>query len=237
MIDGKKVGVIIPAAGIGKRMGGSVAKPFLEVAGKPIIVRTLEQFQNSPEVDIIIIASDKKNMEQVTMFVNQFRLQKVHSVIEGGIERQDSVWNGLQVLAKLKADLVIIHDAVRPFISKQLIKSVLQAALKDNAVIVAVRPKDTIKKSTISGYAEETLNREQLWITQTPQVFQFSLIYNAFIKARSDNFYGTDDASLVERIGAKVRIVEGKYDNIKITTPEDLELAESIIKRFVINDN
>ena len=237
MIEGKKVGVIIPAAGIGKRMGGSVNKPFLEVAGKPIIVRTLEQFQNSPEVDIIIVASEYKNLEQVTMLVNRYHLQKVNSVIEGGNERQDSVWNGLQALSQHDVDLVIIHDAVRPFISLQLIKSVLHAALKDNAAIVAVRPKDTIKKSNITGYAEETLNRDQLWITQTPQVFQFLLIYNAFIKARSDNFLGTDDANLAERIGTKARIIEGTYDNIKITTPEDMELAESIVKRFVINDN
>jgi len=237
MIDGKKVGVIIPAAGKGKRMGNTKSKQFLEVAGKPIIVRTLEHFQNSPEVDIILVASNRNDLELLTELVKQYNLTKVGSVIEGGAERQDSVWNGLQAMAKEKVELVMIHDAVRPFISQQMIKKILQATLKDSVAILAVRPKDTIKKSSNADYADETLDRERLWITQTPQAFKFSLIHKAFEKAYCDGFYGTDDASLIERIGMKVRIVEGTYDNIKITTTDDIELAQSIVKRFVTKDN
>ena len=233
MIAGKKVGVIIPAAGTGKRMGGGVSKQFFEVAGKPIIIRTLEHFQSSPDIDNIILASDKENRKPLNDLIKLYNLTKVNSVVEGGAERQDSVWNCLQELEKYNADLVLIHDAVRPFISQKLIYAVLIAAKEDGAAIAAVRPKDTIKQSSVAGYAENTLAREQLWIAQTPQSFQFQIIKRAFEMARIEGYYGTDDANLIERIGMRIRIVDGSYDNIKITTPEDIELAQIIARRFV----
>ena len=233
MIAGKKVGVIIPAAGTGKRMGGSVSKQFLEVAGIPIIIRTLEHFQSSPDIDNIILASDKENRKPLNNLIKLHNLTKVSSVVEGGAERQDSVWNCLQEIEKYDADLILIHDAVRPFISQKLIHAVLIAAKEDGAAIAAVRPKDTIKQSSVAGYAQNTLSREQLWIAQTPQTFQFQIIKRAFEMARIEGYYGTDDANLVERIGMRIRIINGSYDNIKITTPEDIELAQIIAKRFV----
>jgi 2-C-methyl-D-erythritol 4-phosphate cytidylyltransferase len=233
MLNGKKIGVIVPAAGKGIRMGGSVIKQFIEVAGKPIIVRTIEHFQSASEVDLIVVATDKENLGAMRDLANQHKLSKIYSIIEGGAVRQDSVWNCLEKLMKKKVDIVLIHDAVRPFISYQLIKQVLLATLEDGASIVAVRPKDTIKQSDNICYAGNTLARKHLWMAQTPQGFQFPLIFKAYEKARRDSFYGTDDAILVERIGEKVRIVEGSYDNIKITTREDLDIAENIIKRSV----
>ncbi|MBI4811536.1 MAG: 2-C-methyl-D-erythritol 4-phosphate cytidylyltransferase, partial [Ignavibacteriales bacterium] len=164
------------------------------------------------------------------------RLSKVCSIIQGGAERQDSVWNGLKELAPMNVDLVLIHDAVRPFITQNLIHSVLLAALEYDAAIAALSPRDTVKHSREQNFIEGTYDRKLVWLAQTPQAFRFSLIYDAFEKAFSGNYYSTDDASLVERLGKKVRIVEGFSENIKITTPDDLELAELIVKRFVLNN-
>lgn len=233
MYLGKRIGVIIPAAGKGKRMGTDQSKQFLDLNGKPILLHTIERFQLITEIDLIILAADNFNVSRINDIIRDNKLTKVQKVIEGGIKRQDSVWKCLQELEQFNVDIVMIHDAVRPFISKLLILSILETAVKHSASVAAIRPKDTIKYSSDNIYIEDTPKRNNLWIAQTPQAFDYKLIFRAYEKAYRDAFIGTDDASLVERMGNKIRIVEGSYDNIKITTPEDLELAKLIIKQFV----
>ena len=231
MIQEKKVGVVIPAAGRGRRLGGAQSKQFLELDGKPIIVHAVEQFNSSPEIDVIIIVVDSLHGEQMRKLIKDHHLTKVSNVVCGGDERQDSVWNALQAFKEQHIDIVIVHDAVRPFIDGTLIRNVLHAAINDRAAVVAVRPTETLKYSEDDLFIHETPKREYLWVAQTPQAFHFKVLYNAYERAFVEQFRGTDDASLVERLGVKVRIVEGSYENIKITTSEDLERALLILRR------
>ncbi|MBI1803563.1 MAG: 2-C-methyl-D-erythritol 4-phosphate cytidylyltransferase [Ignavibacteriae bacterium] len=226
-----KIGVVIPAAGRGRRMGSNRKKQFLELDGKPIILRTLEHFQSSPLIDVIAIAVSPDAMEEVQNLVKKSGLSKVSHVVCGGEERQDSVWSGLEALRSRSLHYVLIHDGVRPFIDGGLIERIVDVAVHYRAAVPAVRAKETVKLSAADGSIQETLSRERLWLAQTPQGFDFQLLYTAYERARANGFAGTDDASLVERLGEKVRLVEGSYDNIKITTPEDLELAENILRR------
>jgi 2-C-methyl-D-erythritol 4-phosphate cytidylyltransferase len=228
MIDDKKVSVVIPAAGAGKRMGAPLAKQFLALQGTPILLRTLERFDSAPEVDEIVVAAAAEEVGAVLELVRSHALKKVRAVVPGGKERQDSVWNALEATA---CDIVLVHDAVRPFVSHHLISSVATAALRTGAAVAAVAPKETIKISDGSGTVLSTPDRTHLWIAQTPQGFAYDLLVEAYRQAQKEGFYGTDDASLVERLGIKVVLVEGSYDNIKITTPEDVELAERILAR------
>ena len=229
MIRGKRVGVIIPAAGKGSRMRGEANKQLLHLAGTPIALHTLRRFEQSGIVDSIVVAAGSDILNTMGDLVRDDGLSKVVRIVVGGAERQDSVWNGLQELQSHHVDLVVVHDVVRPFITEEMLNHVVEASIMSGGAILAVRPKETVK---INEKAVSTLPREKLWLAQTPQVFDYDLLLKAFQKAISDNFYGTDDASLVERIGGKISIVEGNYDNIKITTPEDLELAQLIAKRW-----
>lgn len=231
MIRGKRVGVVIPAAGKGSRMRGEAHKQLLHLAGTPIALHTLHRFEQSEIVDTIVVAAGSDILNTIVDLIRDDRLSKVSSVVAGGAERQDSVWNGLQELRSHHVDLIVIHDVVRPFFTEEMLNRVVEAATVSGGAILAVRPKETVK---IHEKALSTLPREKLWLAQTPQVFDSGLLMKAFQKAISDNFYGTDDASLVERIGGKITVVEGNYDNIKITTPEDMELAHLIAKRWNI---
>lgn len=220
----------MPAAGRGKRMGSSKSKQFLMLGSKPIIVHTLECFQSSKEIDCIVIAADAVDLDSLKDIVIKHNLTKVCEVVRGGPERQDSVWNGIKSLRSQNPDFVLIHDAVRPFITHRLISSIVEAVNESSAAVAAVRLKDTVKHSSDGIFISETPQRENLWLAQTPQAFDYTLICRAFEKAFQENFYGTDDASLVEQIGVRVRLVEGSYRNIKITTPEDLDVAKSLVK-------
>ena len=226
-----RVGVVVPAAGKGRRMGGVRSKQFLELDGKPIIIRTLEHFQSSPLIDCIVVAVSSDVIEESRSLIGGAGLTKVTGIVSGGDERQDSVWCGLEALDSRNPHFVLVHDGVRPFIDGDLIDRVLSAAVRHRAAVPAVRAKETVKLTGADGFVQETLPREQLWIAQTPQAFEFKLLHRAYERARADGFIGTDDASLVERLGEKVSIVEGSYDNIKITTPEDLEFAQGIFHR------
>ena len=228
MIDDKQVSVVIPAAGAGKRMGGPRAKQFLELQGKPILLLTLERFETAPEVDGIVIAAAPEELEAVRVLVRTHGLHKVRAVVAGGKERQDSVWNALKECA---CNIVLVHDAVRPFVSHHLISAVATAAARTGAALAAVAPKETIKISDGAGMVLSTPERSHLSVAQTPQGFAYPILVEAFQQAQKEGFYGTDDASLVERIGVHVSLVEGSYDNIKITTPEDVALAEQILAR------
>ncbi len=223
--------VIIPAAGFGERMGAAIGKQFLSLAGKPIIVHTIEQFQRSAAIDEIVIAAREESFATLRTIIDGFGLTKVRPLVKGGVRRQDSVANALAAL-DTGCDIVLVHDAVRPFISQETIAQAVDAARFFGAAIVAVRAKDTIKQAGTDGRVERTLDRSFLWNVQTPQAFQLSVLRDAYARAASDGVAATDDSSLVERIGIAPVIVEGSYDNIKITTPEDLLLGELLAKQY-----
>jgi len=227
-----KVVAIIPAAGSGTRIGGEIKKQFLPLKGKPIIVHTLQQFEHCSEIDEVAMAIPESALSDMETVVVRFRLHKVNKIIIGGKKRQDSVGNVLDRLTLKDSDIVLVHDAVRPFVETKRISHLIKICREYDAAVFAVQPKDTIRRSTGGGFFDQTLDRTSLWLIQTPQAFRAKLLIKAFEKAKKDKFYSTDDAALVERLGVKVRIVEGNYDNIKITTPEDLELGALILDRW-----
>ena len=227
-----KVFAIVPAAGSGSRIGGDIKKQFLPLKGKPIIVHTLQQFENCPEVDEVALALPESAMSEMETVVDRYRLHKVSKMVLGGTRRQDSVRNVLNRLTLKASDIVLVHDGVRPFIETKRITHLLKLCREYDAVVLAVQPKDTIRRSTGGGFFDQTLDRTALWLIQTPQAFRAKHLVRAFEKAYEDKFYSTDEAALVERLGVKIRIMEGNYDNIKITTPEDLELGLLIFERW-----
>jgi 2-C-methyl-D-erythritol 4-phosphate cytidylyltransferase len=227
-----KVFAIIPAAGSGKRLGGSVRKQFLLLRDKPIIVHTLQRFENCPDVDEIAVAVPEQSITEIESLITHYRLHKVSIVTVGGEKRQDSVYNVLKRLAFNPADIILVHDGVRPFIESKRISQLIRSCKEHDAAVLAVQPKDTMRRSRGGEYFDQTLDRNALWLIQTPQAFRASLLLKAFKEARRNRFYATDEAGLVERIGLKVRIAEGSYDNIKITTQEDVELGRLILDRW-----
>jgi 2-C-methyl-D-erythritol 4-phosphate cytidylyltransferase len=221
-----KVSAIIPAAGLGIRMGSSVPKQFLLLDGKPILHHTLSVLDQCSIVNEIILVVSEKEVTKAQQEI-QGSHPKVTKVIAGGKERQDSVGNGLQSLDS-EADIVVIHDGVRPFVSPGLIRKTVEAARDFGSAITAIPISDTIKKVNGEGQVERTVDRGGLWRVQTPQTFRVSLLKEAFEKARADNFYGTDESSLIEHLGKEVKVIPGSEFNIKITRSEDLVLGETI---------
>ena len=221
-----KVSAIIPAAGLGVRMGSNVPKQFLLLDGKPILHHALSVLNQCSIVDEIVLVVSEK---EITKARQEFQGShpKVTKVIAGGKERQDSVGNGLQSLDS-ETDIVVIHDGVRPFVSPDLIRETIEAARDFGSAITAIPVSDTIKKVNEEGQVERTVDRGGLWRVQTPQAFQVSLLKEAFEKARADNFYGTDESSLIEHLGKEVKVIPGSEFNIKITRSEDLVLGETI---------
>ncbi|WP_335872137.1 2-C-methyl-D-erythritol 4-phosphate cytidylyltransferase [Bacillus sp. 2205SS5-2] len=220
--------VVIPAAGKGKRMGANRNKLLLEIHQTPIIVHTLKVFEQDPLCDgtFLVIHPDEEEIFQELM--KQFDLQKVRQLVYGGSERQYSVFNGIKALNH--DGVVLVHDGARPFITTDVIHALVIAAEKEGAAIAAVPVKDTIKK-VHQHTVIETIDRSSLWSIQTPQAFRFSLLEKAHREAVAHSFLGTDDASLVERMGQRVAIVESDYDNIKLTTTEDLYFADAILQK------
>ena len=224
-----RLAVIIPAAGSGSRMGTHTPKPFLTLNGKTILEHTISAFAKVDEVVDIRIATSVDWFDQVEAILNKFADDvESASVIEGGDERQHSIFNALQSLDN-SIDLIAVHDAVRPFVSAELIRKCAHRASEVGGAIVAVPAKDTIKKLGDGFEISETPDRSKLWQAQTPQVFRADLLLEAYIKAREDDFLGTDDASLVERIGGVVEVIEGDRKNLKITYPIDLKVAGLIL--------
>jgi 2-C-methyl-D-erythritol 4-phosphate cytidylyltransferase len=226
-----KAFALIPAAGMGKRMGASINKQYLLLDGLPIVARTISVFEESPLIEAIylVIPSDEiPYCREHVVAACGFR--KVVEIVPGGRERQNSVMNGLNAMHRNVSgdDVVLIHDGVRPLITPQLLHESIEIARVNDGALVAVPAKDTIK-TVCDGIIIDTLPREMLWQAQTPQSFRFATIYSAHREAEQKGFMGTDDASLVERRGGVVRIVQGDYKNIKITTPEDLILAEAFL--------
>jgi 2-C-methyl-D-erythritol 4-phosphate cytidylyltransferase len=213
-------------------MQNKISKQYLLLDGIPVLARTLEIFQRSPGIDEIFLIVPEMDIDYVHKdIVDRYGILKVSKILAGGKERQDSVRNGIDALGS-DHDIVVIHDGVRPFISEELVHSAILEASRVRAVTVGVPVKDTVKSIDRHGIVVETLNRNHLWLTQTPQAFEREIIRKAYEAAYRDNFYGTDDASLVERMGVKVTMIRGSYDNIKITTKDDVMLAEILTKRF-----
>jgi 2-C-methyl-D-erythritol 4-phosphate cytidylyltransferase/2-C-methyl-D-erythritol 2,4-cyclodiphosphate synthase len=222
---------IIPAGGAGKRLKSHIAKQYLLLDSVPVLVHTLKVFQKSKEIDEIIIALPPEDVVHIRQeLAEKYGLTKVIKAVAGGNERQDSVGNCL-VAIEGKCDLVVIHDAVRPFVTEELIRQVVESARTTGATIAGVRTKDTIKEVKEDNMVGATVPRQNLWLTQTPQAFDFELLKKAYQTAYTENFYGTDDASLVERLGKEVKMIEGSYENIKITTNEDMLMADTLIKK------
>ncbi len=226
-----KVTALIPAAGMGRRMGRAVAKQFLPLGDKPMLAHTLLAFQRSTDIDEIIPILSKDDMEHCLRdVIEAFHITKVKTLVVGGKERQDSVYNGITRLEK-DAAVVLVHDGVRPFVTAAMIKECVDHARKGECVAVGVPLKDTIKEVGDDGTVRRTLDRGRLWAIQTPQAFPAKVLKKSYEECYKNRVMGTDDAMLAERAGNKVRVIMGSYENIKITTPEDLLLAEEILKR------
>lgn len=219
-----KTSAIIAAAGRGERFGRGINKVLCEIAGKPIIAHTLDPFEDCKAIDEIIIVTGESDIEAVGEIVGRFNFRKVKSIVPGGGHRQDSVKNGLEYVT---GGIVAIHDAARPFVTPQLIEACVEEACRAGACVAAVPVVDTIKAASSEGEIERTVDRQNLYAIQTPQTFRTELIRRAYEDAYTAGFYATDDAALVERIGGRVKIVQGSYENIKITTPSDVKIASA----------
>jgi 2-C-methyl-D-erythritol 4-phosphate cytidylyltransferase len=225
--------ILVPAAGTGRRMGTTVSKQYLELGGKPLLARTLELFQQHPLVEAIYPIVPAADLDYCqTEIIESFHLTKVRRLVAGGTERQDSVGNGIKALAKdgyAQADRpVLVHDGARPLFDTALIEQLLKNIKDTGAALTAVPAKDTIKRVE-QGRVAETLERSQLWQAQTPQGARYELLQRAYAEAAQTGFCGTDDASLLERMGQQVAIVTGDYRNLKVTTPEDLVIATALL--------
>lgn len=217
-----KVTMIVAAAGVGKRMGLGYPKQFLEYKGKPLFIMPLEVAQNSNIVDEIIVVTNKENVSLVENYCNQYGLSKVVKVTEGGKERQNSIYNALKY--DNNSDIILVQDGVRPFLKEKYIEECCRVVAEERlGAVVGVQVKDTIKVINENFEVVSTPKRADLIAVHTPQAFEGKLLKEAYEIAERENFLGTDDSSLVERIGEKVKIVLGDYDNIKITTQEDLK--------------
>lgn len=223
------VAAIILAAGQGRRMGLPVAKQFLDLCGKPLIYYSLKAFEDS-KADEIILVTGKEQLDYCRSLVSEYNLAKVSEVVEGGKERYDSVYNALVSIRR--ADYVLVHDGARPFITVERINAIVDAVVEFKACIFGTPVKETIKITDDSGFIVKTPSRRSLWTAQTPQAFDYQLIkkaYDLFYAEGKNEFDITDDSMLYERyIGSKVKILEGDYNNIKVTTPEDLLLAKRL---------
>lgn len=222
-------GVVIVAAGTGSRMNMGINKQFIKLEGKEIIAYTIEKFYNNSNIeDIVVVVKEDESEFFKKEILDKYNFKNV-KIAYGGKERQDSVYNGLKLLDE-KCDVVLIHDGARPFVSDKIIDKSIEEAKEHKAIVVGVPVKDTIKVIDDDKNIVDTPNRSVLWAVQTPQTFDYNILIDAYKDAFKNKFYGTDDAMLVERIGYKVKMLEGSYNNIKITTQEDLNIGSQILR-------
>lgn len=221
---------VIPAAGVGSRMGTNVKKQYLCLQGKPILTRTLQVMEACKDITAIVLVVGPGEEDYCKNQILCAGFGKIMAVVPGGNHRQTSVFNGLCALGK-ETELVVIHDGARPLLRVQEISAVIKEARETGAAALAVQIKDTVKVVNKAGLVVETPAREYLRAVQTPQVFKYNIIMEAHLAARERNYLATDDCALVEAMGNPVKLVDGSYENIKITTPEDLILAEAFLKR------
>ncbi len=210
-------------------MKAGLSKQFLPIEGKPVLYYTLSVFESSPFINeiVVVLSREDRKLAEERIF-SRFSFKKISSLVDGGSERKDSVYNGLKAVQQ-DTDFVIIHDGCRPFVTDGMIKDSLSAAKETGGAIVAVPLRDTLKKEK-QGYIEKTVSREGLWQAQTPQTFRYQLLLQAYQSALKNKLSVTDDAMLLEQMGLPVSMVPGSLFNIKITLPEDLVLAEMILK-------
>jgi 2-C-methyl-D-erythritol 4-phosphate cytidylyltransferase len=218
---------IVPAGGHGARMGSRRPKQYLRLGQAPILVATLKALARARSIAGIVVAVPEAQVAVTRRLLARARVPKILDVVAGGADRQESVWRGLQRLPE-DARVVVVHDAVRPFITADLVERV-RAAGAGGAATCGTPVRDTVKRVT-DGAVESTIPRQGLWLTQTPQAFARDLLWEAHDKARRDGFAGTDDAVLVERLGMPVAMVPGLAQNLKITTPEDLRTARAWVR-------
>jgi len=223
-----KVTAIIAAGGSGMRMNAEIPKQFIYIHNKPIIIHTLEKFAGCARVHKILLVVPGNELEEAVLLVEKWNITKPTKVVAGGKTRQHSVWNGLNTISD-NTDIVIVHDGVRPFISEEIITACIEETHKWGAVITAVPVTDTVKE-VIDHTVRRTLERSKLWSVQTPQGFKKGLLTEAYNKAWESNLTATDDSTLVENIGHTVRVIQGAEKNIKITSPEDLRIAENLLE-------
>lgn len=232
------------AGGQGRRMGTDIQKQYLDINGKPLLYYSLRVFEESEIIDDVVLVVGKGQEEYVRKeILDRYELQKVVCIVEGGKERYDSVWAGLKAVQALqnnhvdaseqKENYVFIHDGARPFVTEEILERAYTKVRECKACVVGMPSKDTVKLVDEHAFAKETPDRNYVWIIQTPQVFETSLIFEAYSRLmREKCIQVTDDAMVVEQMmGLPVKMVEGSYENIKITTPEDLDIADVFVKR------
>ena len=225
---GKTVAVIV-AAGSGSRMNSDKNKQFMELGGIPVLTRTLKVFDSCKRIDEIIIVMNRELIENCkNEIIEPYNIMKNVKIVPGGKERGDSVLNGLKAIDN-ETGIVVIHDGARPFVTEEIIVNSIEDALSFGGSCVAVKAKDTIKQSGEGGFISHTLDRSSLWMVQTPQTFKKELLEKAYEKATLDGFSGTDDCSVVERMGVEIKLTKGSYKNIKITTMEDIAIGEAFL--------
>ncbi len=223
---------IILAGGAGKRMGASTNKQFLLLDNKPIIVHTLQTFEECRAVDGIYLVVNQKDLPIIQEeILETYRFNKVVKLVMGGRLRQDSVRNGLEAIED-PCDIVIIHDGARPFVTPAFIEKGIYLMEMFDAIIPALPMKDTVKVISKEGFVVKTLERDSLWHVQTPQTFKYELIMKAYREGMTKKLYGYDDATFLEYMGKKVKVIEGSPYNIKITTPEDLVMARGVLSQL-----
>jgi 2-C-methyl-D-erythritol 4-phosphate cytidylyltransferase len=232
-----KTVAIVAAGGIGSRFGGSMNKQFVTLCGKPVLVWSLTALAACPLIDEIIPVVHENELAATATLIEDYAISKVMKIVPGGKERHDSVMNGL-IAACNETGIVVIHDGARPLISTDLVTQVILGLDGYDGSLAAVPVKDTIK-SMLRGQEtpeiDKTLDRSCLWSVQTPQVFRYATLHDSLVKAKKEHFTGTDDASFVEQYGGRIRIVSGSYLNIKITTQEDIQVAEAFLSSLLLD--
>uniref|UniRef100_A0A7C3V6N6 2-C-methyl-D-erythritol 4-phosphate cytidylyltransferase n=1 Tax=Desulfobacca acetoxidans TaxID=60893 RepID=A0A7C3V6N6_9BACT len=232
-----RVAAVIPAAGLGRRMRQDTPKTYLHLAGKPILIHTLEVFERVPEVHEVLVVVHPEDLEFCQEeVIDAYPLKKVLRLVPGGKERQDSVYHALKVLWKQakELDIILVHDGVRPLVDPVQVGKVVAAARRYGGAILGIPCQDTLKRVNPKGEVLGTVDRRELWQIQTPQAFRAALLWRAYQQAMERGFYATDEAALVEALGESVVVVPGSPLNLKITTPDDLKIAEAILAAGLI---
>ena len=237
MYDGRRVAVIIAAGGQGKRFGSAMPKQYLSIGGQPVIIKAMKVFDQLDAVDYIFVVAGENYVQYCRELIEQHGFEKMESVVPGGETRQDSVYNALQEMNRKRpgVEYVLIHDAARPFISEEVILNVLQATKEKDAAVACVAMTNSVRRLGAGEKTSESVDRSEYYQVQTPQGFRKSMLIEAYEKAYDDSFFGTDDASVVEHAGGQIAMVDGEYQNIKITTKEDLPMDNRIGTGFDVH--
>jgi len=221
---------IILAGGNSERMK-KIDKIFHKINGKPLIFYTIKVFETHPKINEIVVVTKRGNFKKFHSLIKKYKFKKIIKIVEGGKIRQESAFNGLKSLNNKRGDLILFHNGVNPLISKEEISNVMSATRKHGAALVGQIAKDTIKEVDKKSFVVRTIDRQKVFLAQTPQVIEYDLAKRVFSKAQNEGFKGTDDVSLVERIGKRVKVVPCSYKNIKVTTKDDLILVKSFLKQ------